>query len=163
MEISTEVYILGHLNQQKMNRKEVYDMPIMKKAMEIIKLVDGLNAFLEKADTDENSTLRFQLEMITENAMIIPSKIAGAEGGDLYDIRMENAAIIRKAAREISVTVGHLDLGRIEENDYTDLIRSEIENFKLLFLEWVKSFDVWNYVVDDWGLFNPPGIYPEAE
>lgn len=144
-----------------MNRKEVYDMPIMKKAMEIIKLVDGLNAFLEKADTDENSPLRFQLEMITENAMIIPSKIAGAEGGDLYDIRMENAAIIRKAAREISVTVGHLDLGRIEENDYTYLIRSEIENFKLLFREWVKSFDVWNYVVDDWGLFNPPGIEPE--
>ncbi|MFA7686861.1 MAG: hypothetical protein WCY25_03230 [Moheibacter sp.] len=146
-----------------MNRKEVYDMPIMIKAMEIMKLVDGLNAFLEKSEIDENSPLRFQLDMITENAIIIPAKVAGAEGGDLYDIRMENAAIIRKAAREISVTVGYLDLGRIEENDYTDLIRSEIENFKLLFREWVKSFDVWNYVVDDWGLFNPPGIEPDEE
>lgn len=141
-----------------MNRKEVYDMPIMIKAMEIMKLVDGLNAFLEKSEIDENSPLRFQLDMITENAIIIPAKVAGAEGGDLYDIRMENAAIIRKAAREISVTVGYLDLGRIEENDYTDLIRNEIENFKLLFREWVKTFDVWNYVVDDWGLFNPLGI-----
>jgi hypothetical protein len=77
---------------------------------------------------------------------------------------MENAAIIRKAAREIYVTVGYLDLGRIKDFDYTDIIRNEIEEFKVLFREWVKSFDVWNYVVDDWGLFNPPGIeYEENE
>lgn len=141
-----------------MDRKDVYKMPIMIKAMEIMKLVEGLNSYFQEKDLDENSPLKFQLDMIWENALIIPAKIAGAEGGDLYDLRMENAAIIRKAAREIYVTVGYLDLGRIKDFDYTDIIRNEIDEFKILFREWVKSFDVWNYVVDDWGLFNPPGI-----
>lgn len=27
-----------------------------------------------------------------------------------------------------------------------------------LFIDWVASFDVWNYIKDDWGLFNPPGV-----
>jgi hypothetical protein len=147
-------------NFHKMNRKDVYKMPIMIKAMEIMKLVEGLNSYFQEKELDENSPLKFQLDMIWENALIIPAKIAGAEGGDIYDLRMENAAIIRKAAREIYVTVGYLDLGRIKDLDYTDIIRNEIDEFKILFREWVKSFDVWNYVVDDWGLFNPPGIEP---
>ena len=24
--------------------------------------------------------------------------------------------------------------------------------------EWVKTFDEWNYIIDRWGLFNPPGV-----
>jgi hypothetical protein len=151
-------------NFHKMDRKDVYKMPIMIKAMEIMKLVEGLNSYFQEKELDENSPLKFQLDMIWENALIIPAKIAGAEGGDIYDLRMENAAIIRKAAREIYVTVDYLDLGRIKDLDYTDIIRNEIDEFKILFREWVKSFDVWNYVVDDWGLFNPPGIeYDENE
>ncbi|NLN32330.1 MAG: hypothetical protein GX159_01880 [Flavobacteriaceae bacterium] len=54
-----------------MNRKEVFDRPIMKKAMEILKLVDGLNAFLEKSEIDENSPLRFQLNGSTKNAPFV--------------------------------------------------------------------------------------------
>jgi hypothetical protein len=30
----------------------------------------------------------------------------------------------------------------------------------LLFIPWVAGFDKWNYVIDRWGLFNPPGIGP---
>ncbi|MET3732974.1 hypothetical protein [Moheibacter stercoris] len=146
-----------------MNKDKLFQMPIMVKAMEIQELVSALRVFYEEAEVDENSPLEMQLDMIHENSLIIPAKIAGAEGGDIYDIRMENAAIIRKAAREISVTLGYLDLGRLEENEYTDLIRLEIENFKVLFREWLKTFDPWNYVLDDWGLFNPPGIDYEDE
>lgn len=146
-----------------MNKDKLFQIPIMVKAMEIQELVSALRAFYEEAEVDKNSPLEMQLDMIYENSLIIPAKIAGAEGGDIYDIRMENAAIIRKAAREISVTLGYLDLGRLEENEYTDLIRIEIENFKVLFREWVKTFDPWNYVLDDWGLFNPPGIDYEDE
>ena len=60
---------------------------------------------------------------------------------------------------------------RYELEEYIIIIRmtsnsrwDEIDEFKVLFREWVKSFDVWNYIVDDWGLFNPPGIeYDENE
>jgi hypothetical protein len=27
-----------------------------------------------------------------------------------------------------------------------------------LFVDWVTGFDKWNYIKDDWGLFNPPGV-----
>lgn len=131
------------------------NMPIYQKAEQIFKLTEGLvhiipveNEFLQE------TTVRYMLE----NAMIIPVKIAGAEGGDLYDLRMENAAIIRKAARELYVQAGSL---RYEENinkDYIELLRNTIDEFRLLFIDWVAGFDVWNYIKDSWGLFNPPGV-----
>ena len=34
----------------------------------------------------------------------------------------------------------------------------EIDEFRILFTEWVKTFDEWNYSIDRWGLFNPPDI-----
>lgn len=135
---------------------ETHKMPIFQKAEQILKLTEGLvhivpseNEFLQE------TTVRFMLE----NAMIIPAKIAGAEGGDLYDLRMENAAIIRKAARELYVQAGSLRYeDGIADNDYIDLLRSTIDEFRFLFIDWVASFDVWNYIKDSWGLFNPPGV-----
>jgi len=35
-----------------------------------------------------------------------------------------------------------------------------VEEYRLLFIDWVASFDKWNYIIDRWGLFNPPGIGP---
>ncbi len=135
------------------------DLPIFVKAELISELVWR---FCKTLDESENDHIAFQKDFLLENSVIIPAKIAGAEAADIYDIRMENAAIIRKAAREIYVTVGNLDIfGFKGEEDYIQLIRSEINEFKLLFRKWVKSFDPWNYIVDDWGLFNPPGIEPE--
>lgn len=132
------------------------NMPIYQKAEQIFRLTEGLvqiipveNEFLQE------TTVRFMLE----NAMIIPVKIAGAEGADLYDLRMENAAIIRKAARELYVQAGSLRYEEgITDKDYIELLRHTIEEFRLLFIDWVASFDVWNYIKDSWGLFNPPGV-----
>ncbi|WP_427873265.1 hypothetical protein [Flavobacterium sp. MMS24-S5] len=135
---------------------ETHKMPIFQKAEQILKLTEGLvhiipaeNEFLQE------TIVRFMLE----NAMIIPAKIAGAEAGDLYDLRMENAAIIRKAARELYVQAGSLRYeDGITDTDYIYLLRNTIEEFRFLFIDWVASFDVWNYIKDSWGLFNPPGV-----
>jgi hypothetical protein len=35
-----------------------------------------------------------------------------------------------------------------------------IEEYRLLFIDWVAGFDKWNYYIDRWGLFNPPGVGP---
>jgi len=32
-----------------------------------------------------------------------------------------------------------------------------IEEYRLLFIDWVSGFDNRNYIIDRWGLFNPPG------
>jgi hypothetical protein len=137
-------------------RDNLQKMPIYQKAEQIFKITQGLVQVIP-ADNEflQETTVLFMME----NAMIIPAKIAGAQAVELYDLKMENATIIRKAARELYVQAGSL---RFEENildkDYILLLRKEIDEFRLLFIDWVASFDVWNYIKDDWGLFNPPGI-----
>jgi len=135
---------------------ETHKMPIFQKAEQILRLTEGLVQIVpDENEFLQETTVRFMLE----NAMIIPAKIAGAEGGDLYDLRMENAAIIRKAARELYVMAGSLRYEEeITDNDYIDLLRNTIDEFRFLFIDWVASFDIWNYIKDSWGLFNPPGV-----
>jgi hypothetical protein len=45
-----------------------------------------------------------------------------------------------------------------DEANYYLMVRKQIEEFRLLFREWVASFNPKHFIVDEWGLFNPPGI-----
>lgn len=137
-------------------RDELHQFPLYQKAEQIYKITRGLVEIVP-ADNEflQETTVRFMME----NAMIIPAKIAGAQAVELYDLKMENAAIIRKAARELYVQAGSLRFEEtITDQDYIHLLREEIDEFRLLFIDWVAGFDVWNYIKDNWGLFNPPGI-----
>lgn len=141
--------------------EDIRKMPIYKKAELIFKLVESLYATLPNDDVLIEATKEF----MRGDAMILSAKIAGAEGGDLYAIRMQNAALIREHAMHLYVQVGSL---RFHENyadlEYVELIRKEIENFRELFIEWIHSFDTSNYIWDDWELFNPPGaIKPSSD
>lgn len=128
-------------------------LSIYQKAMEIVELVDAMVALIP----EEDEMLQDVKRQMLMDAYQIPAKIAGAEGGNLYDIRMENAAIIRKAARELVTQTHALEMFGFEEEEYFQLLRQEVEAFRVLFVEWVESFDPWNYIIDRWGLFNPPG------
>lgn len=133
------------------------DLPIYKKAEEIYEVVSQIADLITD---DPEDPLSFIKGNMLGDATLICAKIAGAEGGDLYDLRMENAAIIRKAARDLMVTNHSLDMYGFEEVQYFDIVRDLIEEFRLLFIDWVAGFDQWNYIIDRWGLFNPPGIGP---
>lgn len=139
-------------------------LPIFKKAMEIQKLVDYIVESVEKTDIDfehdiESEMIKRNLQYLSENSIIIPAKIAGAADDDmLYDIKMENAAIIRKAARELITDARGIQIHGFKDIEYLDLLRKEVDAFRVLFAEWVKTFDCWNYIIDRWGLFNPPGV-----
>lgn len=137
------------------NRDELEQLPLYQKAEQIFKITQGFVATIP-ADNEflQETTVRFMME----NAMLIPAKIAGAEAVELYDLKMENAAIIRKAARELSVSAGSLRYEAEINPDYIILLRKEIDEFRLLFIDWVADFDPWNYIKDNWGLFNPPGV-----
>ena len=145
------------------SHEEIEKMPIYQKAYEIMQLGRKIGALVSKEDVEtadeaEGEMLENYAMYIIENSLMIPAKIAGAEGADIYDIRMENASIIRKAAREILTSCTGMQLCGYKEDDYIQLLRGEIEEFRVLFAEWVKSFDQFNYHIDRWGLFNPPGI-----
>ncbi len=135
-------------------------LPIYQKAELIFQLVQSLVASLPEDDEYIQETKHYMIEDIT----VILARIVAAEGGDIYRNRMQNLAIIRDHAMHLFVQVGSL---RFHENykdlEYAALIRSEIDAFRLLFIEWVEGFDTSNHIWDDWGLFNPPGAVPPVD
>src|SRR5690606_41378053 len=88
------------------NHDRVRQMPIFLNAKSIAELVRHLVKLVEKSDLSfehdaEKEMLANTLSYMRQNAYIIPAKISGAEAVEIYDLKMENAAIIRKAAREL--------------------------------------------------------------
>ncbi|MGB5983442.1 MAG: hypothetical protein WBG46_14975 [Nonlabens sp.] len=149
-------------------RKRIESLPVYIKAREILDLV---NRMLEGLTSDDLKDSEFEdekdfkeimfkqnSEYLLSNAMTIPVKIAGAEGAGLYDLRMENAAIIRKAARELITDARGLQMNGFADVEYLDLLRTEVENLRVLFAEWIKTFDKEDYIIDRWNVFNPPGV-----
>ncbi len=144
--------------------EEWEQLPIYNKAMEIGDLVAHIVATVETTDIKfkdpiEAEMIQHNLDYMVENALIIPAKIAGAASEDtIYDLRMENAAIIRKAARELITDARAIQMHGFKDVEYLDILRKAVDEFRVLFAEWVKTFDCWNYIIDRWGLFNPPGV-----
>lgn len=129
-------------------KNRVNNLPILKKAYEIYETTNAIVSTIN----EEEDVLEMRGQML-ENAMIIPAKIRGAEGGGLYTLRMENAVIIKIHARELLTQTSFCKHENLSSNDYLDLLRSEIEEFRGLFVEWVNSFDKSDDIHDNWGLF----------
>jgi hypothetical protein len=138
---------------------EYEKLPLFLKGKEILDVITDILALIE----DDNEHLDIIKQFILEDAYMLTAKIAGAEGGDLYDLRMENAAVIRKAARDLMVQNQSLEMFGFEHVEYYSIVSDLIEEYRLLFIDWVAGFDKSNYIVDRWGLFNPPGVGPFDE
>jgi len=129
-------------------------MPLYQKAQEIADLVRDICALID----ENNAILESVKGQIMDDARILVVKIAGAEGGELYDIRMECATLIRKSAMNLYVSIHTLKMHGFEHTEYYLMVRKKIREFRTLFVEWVAGFDKTNYIADRWGLFNPPGV-----
>jgi len=131
-------------------------LPIYRKGKEIFDMVHKITALIP-----ENNEILMEIkgQMLCDAALLFV-KVAGAEAGGLYDLKMENAAIIRKAARDLMVQNHSLDAFGFEYVEYYQMVRDLIEEYRLLFINWVAGFDKWDYIIDRWGLFNPPGVGP---
>lgn len=123
-------------------------LPIYQKAIQIGDITKHLvDTFDEKKD-------QFMLrEQMLVDAYSLGAKVAGAEGGDLYSIRMENAVIIKKHANELLAATSMCRHENLASQEYLQLLRDEIEEFRKLFVEWINTFDKSNDVEDDWGLW----------
>lgn len=131
-------------------------MPIYQNGMEIAEVIDQLSDLIP----EENEMLQDVASWMKADAHQLAVKVAGAEGGGLYDIKMEAAAIIRKSARDLMIQNHSLKMHGFEHVAYFQIVRDLLEEYRLLFIEWVAGFDQWDYVIDRWGLFNPPGVGP---
>lgn len=115
---------------------------------EVFRLV---SAFAEALPDEEDEILSTR-SMIYQNAYIVAPKIMSASGDTLYQIKMENAALIRFNCRQMWEQVAFAVLEGTADREHKEVIEEAIDQFKALFREWVATFkrDEFN---DEWGLF----------
>lgn len=134
-------------NQEwQQERERLAKLPIMLKAQEILDTVDSLSELIE-----EEGVMGPYRDILFGDASIICTKIAGAESRELYSLRMENAVIIKIHAKNLLTQIAGLEMMGFKEKHYLDVLRQEIEEFRLLFIEWVDRFDKSKDIPDNWG------------
>ncbi|MFN5417384.1 MAG: hypothetical protein ACK5B9_10030 [Flavobacteriia bacterium] len=143
--------------ERKAEFKRIKSLKILKKSEDILDLVLKICELIEPEDNPEAEILREIKEIIQYEALMIPPKIIGAESVEYYDLKMENAVIIRKSAMEVSLHCTSLEMYGFKEVSYLNLVRDEVNSFRDLFVEWIASFDKSQYIGDLWNVFNPPG------
>ncbi|PNQ73374.1 hypothetical protein C1T31_07610 [Hanstruepera neustonica] len=138
--------------------------PIFQKAESIRKLADSIVEIAMESEMffeteEDGKMIDNSINYLVDNSLIIPANIAEVWDEETpYDLKMENATSIRMAAREILSSLMILEDFGFKDIEYLNVLREEMEEFRVLFAEWVKTFDPWNYIIDRWGLFNPPGV-----
>jgi len=131
-----------------MGRLDKYrKLPVFKKAEEILELAEVIVEAIKEDDKKEH----FATEILS-NAMLIQVKVAGAEGVSLYSLRMQNAVIIKLAVQDMMNAVICTEMFDIGEEDYVNLIREKVEEFRLEFIEWIRGFDRTNDIPDNWAI-----------
>lgn len=130
-------------------QRKLEGLPIYKKALDILDLTEKL------VDTFQDGEMgsRYRSLML-DDALIIPAKIAGAEAVNDYIIKMENATIIKIHARSILTQTSSAKHLKLAEPTHLQLLRDEIEAFRLLFKQWIITFEKGTMKDGDgWGLF----------
>lgn len=137
--------------------KKVENLPIYVKGEEILDVIHQIGKLIP---TDNSSMQKVKANMY-DDAMQLTVKVASAESGQLYDLKMQCAAIIRKAAEDLMLTNTSLETLGFKHEEYFDIMHDLIEEYRQLYINWVGGFDQGNHVIDRWGLFNPPGVKPD--
>jgi hypothetical protein len=121
-------------------------------------LLKGITGHLA-GDDNQVAGADAEREMLAEaarnmigDAMIAGAKIRGSEAGNMYVLRMENAAIIRKCAADIYASLLLFMHDPEVDGEHIAVIRKEIDKFRELFIYWVCSFEKDEFA-DEWGLF----------
>src|SRR3569833_408046 len=122
-------------------------LPVFKKAEELLELAEVIVEAIKEDDQKE-----WLAGEIVGNAMIVQAKIAGAEGGGLYSLRMENAVLIKYAIYNMRNAVISTEMFGLNNEDYVDLMREKIEEFRIEFVAWIRAFDKSNDIPDNWAI-----------
>ena len=146
-------------NGEAWKPENVYGKELFRKSIEILNLTDTICAMLPEEDEQTEFTQR----LMKENAMLVPVKIKGALGIDIYSLKMENAVIIKVNICQLKDQLWACETMHDMEAKYLDVLRNEIDAFREIFVKWVTSFDKNNDLPDEWHLFNDPSSFPEDD
>jgi hypothetical protein len=119
----------------------------MIKAKEIIGLTRALVGSLDEARRELYGGL------MLEDAMVMSAKFAGAESIPDFVLKMEKAVIMKVHAKSLYSMTYQLALEETHAEEHLELLRQAIEEYRKLFIEWIKGFDPAEKYDDGWGIF----------
>ena len=122
-------------------------LPVFIKAEELLELAEAIVEAIKEDDQKE-----WLAGEIIGNAMLVQAKIAGAEGAGLYSLRMENAVLIKSAVYNMRNAVISTEMFGLNNEDYVDLMREKIEEFRVEFVAWIRGFDKSYDIPDNWAI-----------
>ena len=135
--------------EMEQHRDHVRRLPVMRKAGEVLRLTEAIVAVID----EEKDELQIREQMLANAFMLMP-KIAAAESGDRYTPRMENAVVIKVHARELLAQTALVQAEKLASASDLQVLRDAVEEFRVLFVAWVRGFDKDNDIPDGWGLFH---------
>lgn len=135
--------------EHKAKQNAIRTSAIYQKAQDIYRTV---NALIDSLPEEEK---KFQQHVLIESAMILAPKISGAMSSESWLLSMQNAAIVRYHAAYLHTATSGLRMFTKIEKEYVKILRSDMEEFRELFKEWVKTFEKLEHedYTDEWGLF----------
>ena len=136
----------GEFDYRK-EQERIYKHPLMKKAKEIVGLTKALVGSLDEARRELYGGI------MMEDATLMSSKFAGAETIPDYVSKMENAVLIKVHAKSLNSMTYQLAMEETHAEEHLQLLREAIEEFRKLFLDWVKGFNPNEKYDDGWGIF----------
>jgi hypothetical protein len=137
--------------EEKARKEYLYNHPLFLKARDILGIVSALVESFPDEEVKEmySSTL-------TESALMLAPKIAGALGSHSWTVSMQNASIIRYHAEYLLTATSGIPLF-FEKADrrYVQVLRDEMLEFRDLFQGWMLELNQLQdeEYVDEWGLF----------
>lgn len=112
----------------------------------------GLLAHAEKNDDFSAEKFEEQKNMLIGDALQIAVKVRTSDSIGMYVLLMENASIVRKNAISIQTQISALRLMGAIDEDYSDAVKADIEQFRLLFIDWIQTFKKDEFE-DEWEFF----------
>ena len=136
----------GEFDPRK-EQDKIYKHPLMIKAKEIIGLTRALVGSLDEARRELYGGLMLQ------DAMVMSAKFAGAESIPDFVLKMEKAVIMKVHAKSLISMTYQLALEETHAEEHLELLRQAIEEYRNLFIEWIRGFDPTEKYDDGWGIF----------
>lgn len=138
-----------------MDQMEIFfESALYKKAEEID---DTLNS-IAKLIPERKVFFVFMNALILKASGRITTNLIRAQETNRYDRKMHCAALVRGSCLEISGLGDEFHKRGFSDSKYFSIVDRQLEEFRILFLDWVANFDNKQFITDRWGIFNPPGI-----
>ncbi len=125
----------------------VQALPIIRKAGMINDLIITFSETLGDGDIEN------QYKKVLRIASFeMSNKLVIAENSPYYNEKIENSILVKIAAKKVLNQLAGMEVIGIINIEYSKLIREEIEGFRLLFMEWINSFERKTILSDGWDI-----------